>query len=83
MIAIPTATAAFADETEQLRKDLDAMNEITRILDENLRQGALGVGVTVGYASRGISTYEQLRELGVKPYVVVSAALRHKIDQPV
>ncbi len=27
--------------------------------------------------------YEQLRELGVKPYVVVSAALRHHIDDPV
>ena len=29
------------------------------------------------------SVYNQLRELGVKPYVVVSAALRHRIDQPI
>ena len=29
------------------------------------------------------STYNQLRDLGVKPYVVVSAALRHRIDQPI
>ena len=36
----------------------DQINEISRILDENLRQGALGVGSTVGYASTGISTYE-------------------------
>jgi hypothetical protein len=38
---------------------LDQINEITKILDENLRQGALCVGSTVGYASTGISTYEQ------------------------
>ena len=38
--------------------DLDQINEITRILDENLRQGALGVGSTIGYAKTGISTYE-------------------------
>jgi hypothetical protein len=38
--------------------DLDQINQITKILDENLRQGALGVGSTVGYAGRGVSTYE-------------------------
>ncbi len=38
--------------------DLEHMNKITQILDENLRQGALCVGSTVGYASKGISTYE-------------------------
>ena len=30
-----------------------------------------------------LSVYEKLTELGVKPYVVVSAALRHHIDDPV
>jgi hypothetical protein len=30
-----------------------------------------------------ISTYNRLRDLGVKPYVVVSAALRHHIDEPI
>jgi len=30
-----------------------------------------------------ISTYNRLKDLGVKPYVVVSAALRHHIDEPV
>jgi len=30
-----------------------------------------------------LSVYEKLEELGVKPYVVVSAALRHHIDDPV
>ncbi|MCP3957815.1 MAG: aminoacylase [bacterium] len=39
--------------------DLDQINQITRIMDENLRQGAIGVGSTPGYASAGISTYEQ------------------------
>jgi N-acyl-D-glutamate deacylase len=38
--------------------DLDQINQITRILDENLRQGALCVGTTPGYAPTGISTYE-------------------------
>jgi hypothetical protein len=38
---------------------LEQINEISKILDENLRQGALCVGSTVGYASKGISTYEQ------------------------
>lgn len=37
---------------------LDQINQITKILDENLRQGALCVGTTLGYASKGISTYE-------------------------
>ncbi|MCP4256197.1 MAG: amidohydrolase family protein [Planctomycetes bacterium] len=38
--------------------DLDQINRISQILDENLRQGAIGVGSTIGYASTGISTYE-------------------------
>lgn len=38
---------------------LDQINAITKILDENLRQGAIGIGSTPGYAKSGISTYEQ------------------------
>ena len=38
--------------------DLPQMNQVTAILDEGLRAGALGIGSTVGYATRGISTYE-------------------------
>ncbi len=38
--------------------NLEQMNQISQILDENLRQGALCVGSTIGYASAGISTYE-------------------------
>ncbi|MEP1353198.1 MAG: amidohydrolase family protein [Tateyamaria sp.] len=40
------------------RSNLEQMNEITAILDEGLRQGALGVGSTIGYAREGITTYE-------------------------
>ncbi|MEP2029975.1 MAG: amidohydrolase family protein [Paracoccaceae bacterium] len=40
------------------RSNLDQMNEVTAILDEGLRQGALGVGSTIGYAREGITTYE-------------------------
>ena len=39
--------------------NLDQINEITRTLDQNLKDGALGVGSTPGYGSKGISTYEQ------------------------
>ncbi|WNC66982.1 hypothetical protein RI845_10615 [Thalassotalea nanhaiensis] len=34
------------------------LENITKILDENLRQGALCIGTTVGYAAVGISSYE-------------------------
>ena len=40
------------------RSNLEQINKISQILDENLRQGALGIGSTVGYASTGIITYE-------------------------
>ncbi len=40
------------------RSNVDQMNEITQTLDEGLRQGALGVGSTIGYAREGITTYE-------------------------
>jgi len=36
----------------------EQISEITKALDENLRQGALCVGTTPGYAPTGISTYE-------------------------
>ncbi len=38
--------------------NLEQINQISQILDENLRQGAIGVGSTIGYAKSGISTYE-------------------------
>lgn len=38
----------------------EQMNEITMTLDEGLREGAIGVGSTVGYAQKGITTYEML-----------------------
>jgi hypothetical protein len=40
------------------RSDLEQMNQITAILDEGLRQGAIGIGSTVGYAATGVTTYE-------------------------
>lgn len=40
--------------------NLDQINAISKMLDENLRQGALCVGSTVGYMSKGLSTYEML-----------------------
>jgi hypothetical protein len=42
------------------RPDLDQMNDITRLLDEQLQQGALGVSSLVGYARDGVTTYELL-----------------------
>ena len=40
------------------RATLEQMNQITGILDEGLRQGALGVGTTVAYMRNGTTTYE-------------------------
>lgn len=42
------------------RSTTEQMNQITQTLDEGLRQGALGVGSTIGYAQHGITTYEML-----------------------
>ncbi len=39
---------------------VEEMNEIGAILDEGLRKGAIGVGSTIGYAGKGIRTYEML-----------------------
>jgi len=40
------------------RSSVDQMNAISKTLDEGLRQGAIGVGSTIGYAQKGITTYE-------------------------
>jgi len=42
----------------QTRSTLEQINEITAILDEGLRQGALGVGSTVAYMRNGTTAYE-------------------------
>lgn len=50
------------------RSNLEQMNQITAILDEGLRQGALGIGSTIGYAREGITTYEmfEAQRIGAK-----------------
>lgn len=40
------------------RSNLTQMNQITAHLDEGLRQGALGIGSTIGYMRTGVTTYE-------------------------
>ncbi len=40
------------------KSDVHAMNEITRIIDKGLQEGALGIGSTVGYMRTGVTTYE-------------------------
>ncbi|WP_419194998.1 amidohydrolase family protein [Novipirellula herctigrandis] len=42
------------------RSTTEQMNKISATLDEGLREGALGVGSTIGYAQHGITTYEML-----------------------
>ena len=41
------------------RSDMRQLNRILRLLDEDLRQGALGVGVGAAYMQRGMTSYEQ------------------------
>ncbi len=52
------AAADGIDGWSVSRSDVEQMNAITKILDEGLRQGAIGVGSTIGYAQLGITTYE-------------------------
>ena len=40
------------------KSSFDQINQIHEILDEELRQGALGIGSLIGYAGKGIITYE-------------------------
>lgn len=52
--AAADGTAAWAT----VRANAEQMNAIIRNLDEELRQGALGVGLLVAYAARGATSYE-------------------------
>jgi N-acyl-D-glutamate deacylase len=40
------------------KSSIDQMNQVMRILDEDLRQGALGVGAGVAYMATGNTSYE-------------------------
>ena len=44
------------------RSNLEQMNDILQRIDEDLRQGAIGVGVTAAYMNRGLSSYEQFEQ---------------------
>ncbi|NMM48319.1 amidohydrolase family protein [Marinigracilibium pacificum] len=41
------------------KSSIDQMNQIMKILDEDLRQGAIGIGITSAYFQRGVTSYEQ------------------------
>jgi len=40
------------------KSSIEQMNQIMQIVDDDLRQGALGVGAGVAYMARGITSYE-------------------------
>ena len=40
------------------KSSVPQMNKVMRILDEDLRQGAIGVGVGAAYMARGLTSYE-------------------------
>ena len=40
------------------RSNIEQMNQVMKLLDEDLRQGALGVGVPAAYMARGLTSYE-------------------------
>ncbi|NJN81246.1 MAG: hypothetical protein HC802_02450 [Caldilineaceae bacterium] len=40
------------------RSTIEQMNEIMKMLDEDLREGALGVGAPIAYMQRGVTSYE-------------------------
>jgi len=41
------------------RSTLPQINEIMQLLDEGLREGAIGIGFPAAYAARGLTSYEQ------------------------
>ena len=41
------------------RSSIEQMNALMSLIDEDLRQGALGVGVPAAYIQKGMSSYEQ------------------------
>ncbi|MDP4744864.1 MAG: amidohydrolase family protein [Porticoccaceae bacterium] len=41
------------------RSSIQELNQIVKLLDEDLRQGAIGVGVGAAYMQRGMTSYEQ------------------------
>ncbi|AZQ09202.1 amidohydrolase family protein [Shewanella khirikhana] len=41
------------------RSSIPQMNQIMQLLDDGLRDGAIGIGVPAAYAARGITSYEQ------------------------
>ena len=54
-------TASLKDGIEGwsvTKSSLEQMNEISRRLDQGLREGALGLGSTIGYMRTGVTTYE-------------------------
>jgi N-acyl-D-glutamate deacylase len=56
----------------------EQMTEIMRLVDEGLRQGALGVGVPVGYMTTGVTQYElyKYQELAAKYGRITNAHVR-------
>jgi len=60
-VALPRIAEAAADGVPGwaiTRSSIEQMNQITARIDEELRQGALGVGCLFAYMARGVSTYE-------------------------
>jgi N-acyl-D-glutamate deacylase len=59
---IPTyAAKALADGVQgwaDTKSSIDDMNRVMQILDEDLRQGAIGIAAPIAYMANGISSYE-------------------------
>ncbi|UCH75626.1 MAG: amidohydrolase family protein, partial [Rhodospirillales bacterium] len=41
------------------RSSIEQMNDVMALIDEDLRQGAIGLGVGAAYMARGLTSYEQ------------------------
>lgn len=60
-VAGPVIAKAAADGVagwSVTKSSIDEMNQIMQIMDEDMRQGALGVGVGAAYMARGLTSYE-------------------------
>lgn len=65
-----------------VRANADQLNAIARIIDEELRQGALGVGLPIAYAARGTTSYEifEMQKAAARYGRLASVHTRYHLD---
>ncbi|WP_448214253.1 amidohydrolase family protein [Colwellia sp. MEBiC06753] len=65
-----------------VRANAEQLNAIAQSVDEQLRQGALGVGMPLAYAARGVNSYEvfEMQKAAARYGRVASVHTRYHLD---